>query len=512
MDLALEMHDITKRYQQSDLPANDAVDFDLRKGEIHCIAGENGAGKTTLMKILYGMEKPDSGTICVRGRDVKIGSPLIANRLKIGMVHQHFMLVEEFTVAQNVVMGVEPRRGRFGFDRKKAERTVSDAIALHGFSIEAGRLVKELTQGQKQQVEILKMLYRDIEILILDEPTAILAEQEIVSLFKTLKALVDVGKSIVLITHKLQEVKRFSDRVTVLRKGRKVGTFATDTIDERSLSCLMMGKELSAQRAKCISRSVRKEILSFDSVTVRRPSQEQPLLDNVSFSAYSHEIVGFVGVGKNELGVLESVLGGMRKISSGTVRHLGEDITNMEPNQLRRKGMSYVPADRMMVGSSLSSSVKENLIVTSIDAYARHGWLNDSRVQLYTKQQIDAYSVDGSPSQDLGSLSGGNIQKVILAREIAHPHDYLILSEPTWGLDVASSQYVYEKVERMCELGSAVLLLSSNLDEVLSLANRLVVFHQGAIAAVFEENEMQTLTKSELGQYMLGIKRQAIDG
>ena len=512
MDFAFEMCDISKTYPESNLQANDAVSLSLRKGEILCLAGENGAGKTTLMKILYGMEKPDSGTIRIWGKEEKITSPLVANRLGIGMVHQHFMLVDEFSVAQNVVMGVEPRKHGICFDVRKANQQVEKAIGEHHFSLTCDALVKDLTVGQKQQVEILKMLYRDIDILVLDEPTAILAEQEIESLFRTLKGFAAKGKSIILITHKLQEVKRISDRVAVMRHGALVGVYQTGQIDEHTLSHHMMGKDIEIHRFRCSSMQDRHPILSFDSVTVLRPSQERPLLDSISFTAYSNEILGFVGVGKNELGVLEAVLGGMIPISRGNILHRGESIANLPTRELREKGLSYVPADRLKVGSSVSSSVQENLIVNHVDDYSCFQFLNKNKIQLDAKRLMDAYSVAGTPSSTLSSLSGGNIQKVILAREIGQEHDYLVLSEPTWGLDVAGSQYVYEKITGLCDSGSAILLLSTNLDEILSLANRVIVLHQGSIAAILEESEVLKITKAELGQYMLGLKRQVPDG
>jgi simple sugar transport system ATP-binding protein len=508
MDFAFEMGDISKMYPENNLKANDSVNLSLRKGEILCLAGENGAGKTTLMKILYGLEKPDSGTIKIWGKEEKIYSPLVANRLKIGMVHQHFMLVEEFTVAQNVVMGVEPIRKGFFYDQAKANKDVEKVIQDNHFSLASTTLVKDLTVGQKQQVEILKMLFRDIDILILDEPTAILAEQEIAALFKTLTEFRKKGKSLVLITHKLQEVKRISDRVAVMRQGKMVGTYETGSIDEQTLSHHMMGKDFEIRRFRCASDKEHQKILTFESVTVLRPSQEKPLLDSISFTAYSNEILGFVTVGRNEMGVLESVLGGLKHISKGKIFHREEDITNLDARQLRKKGLSYVPADRLRVGGSLTSSVKENLIVNHIEDYSCHGFLDYNRIQLDSKRLLDAYSVGGNPSRKLGTLSGGNIQKVLLAREISQEHDYLVLCEPTWGLDVASSQYVYEKITSLCDSGSAILLLSSNLDELLSLANRLIVLHQGEIVAVFEESELHVLTKVELGQYMLGLKRQ----
>jgi simple sugar transport system ATP-binding protein len=297
-----------------------------------------------------------------------------------------------------------------------------------------------------------------------------------------------------------------------MRQGAMVGVYQTNEIDEQTLTHHMMGKDLEIRRFRCASIADRQAILSYDSVTVMKPSQEKPLLDNISFTAYSNEILAFVGVGKNELGVLEAVLGGMLHIFQGNIFHRGENITNLETRELRKKGLSYVPADRLTVGSALASSVKENLIVNHIEDYAHHQILDQNKIQLDSKRLMGDYAVSGRPSSSMLSLSGGNIQKVILAREIAQNHDYLVLSEPTWGLDVASSQFVYEKITALCDSGSAILLLSSNLDEVLSLANRVIVLHQGSISAVLEEHEVLKITKAELGQYMLGLKRQVSNG
>jgi general nucleoside transport system ATP-binding protein len=508
MVCAIEMHGITKIYTENNLRANDAVDLTLRKGEILCLAGENGAGKTTLMKVLYGLERSDEGSIKVMGKDVNISSPLDANRLGIGMVHQHFMLVDDFTVAQNVVMGVEPTQYGMLYNMNKANEHVAKVINDHHFSIEAKKRVRSLTVGQKQQAEIVKMLYRNVDILILDEPTAVLTEQEIESLFNTLRELARAGKSLILITHKLNEIKAISDRVAVMRQGRMIGIYDTQSVDEREISRLMMGQSVSLH----VDRSARPQkhvpVIRFDTVSVVRRGQERPLLKNVSFSANTGEILGFAGVGGNGLGVLEAVLGGLLPVSSGTIYHGDNVITHANAAKLRRDGLAYVPADRLEVGSALGASVAENLIIDSRASFSRYGVLDKKKIAQNALEQLQKYSVKGTPSMPIGSLSGGNMQKVILAREIGQYKDYIVLSEPTWGLDIASSQYVYERMVELRDSGAAVILISSNLDEILAASDRIVIFYRGEIVAVLDSEQARNISKEEMGEYMLGLKRQ----
>jgi simple sugar transport system ATP-binding protein len=324
----VELRGITKIYPGNPRRVNNRVDLSLHKGEILCLAGENGAGKTTLMKILYGIETPTEGEIFVRGKPVKIASPMAANRLGIGMVFQHFMLFPELTVAQNVVMGLEPVKFGIFYDRPKVEAAVNAIIEAHHFSIGADKLVHSLTVGQMQQVEILKLLYRNVDIIILDEPTAVLIEQEILSFFKTLKTLTAAGKSIILITHKLGEIKQISDRVAVMRRGELVGIRNTDDIDEYDISRMMIGSDFTEtfrpKKEKVDGESVvlmAKPVLSFEHVTVKRRGQKRLLLDNISFTVKAGEILGFAGVGGNGLGVLEAVLGGFLPIASGKIYH-----------------------------------------------------------------------------------------------------------------------------------------------------------------------------------------------
>lgn len=505
MEVAAHMHEIVKVYPETGNRANDGVSLTLRRGEILCLAGENGAGKTTLMKVLYGLEVPDSGSIHIEGVSQHILSPLHANRLGIGMVHQHFKLIEDFTVAQNVTLGSEPRKFRFGYDLGRADQLVDAVIKEHHFSIEASDKVTSLTVGQKQQVEIIKMLYRNVDILILDEPTAVLTEQEIVPLFTTLRTLADNGKSIILITHKLQEIKNLSDRVAIMRQGRMVGEFITSEIDEREISRLMMGQSISLQVNKVPYSKEKRPIITCESISVVKRNQERPLLQNVSFTAYSGEILGFAGVSGNGLGVLEAVLGGFLPISSGHIEHNRIDISRRDTRRARRDGLAYVPADRIKVGSASGASVAENLIIASRRQFSRFGVLRKSAMREHAESLLQKFSVAGSPHMPLGTLSGGNIQKVVLAREIEQYRDYIVFSEPTWGLDVASGRFVYERMIELRNRGAAVLLISSNLDEILSLADRIAVLYRGSIAALISGEAIHHVTKEELGSYMLGL-------
>lgn len=506
MGNVVSMENITKIYEANGLTANDHVNFSLQEGEIHCLAGENGAGKTTLMNVLYGLEAPTSGRILLRGKEVHIHSPLQANKLGIGMVHQHFKLIPEYTVAQNVVLGMEPTRGLFHVDERTALKRVGEVIDHHHFSIDPKKRVYELTIGQMQQVEIVKMLYRDVDILILDEPTAVLTEQEIDRLFQTIRALSSKGKSLILITHKLHEIKAISHRVTILRKGAHVATEPISALSEKEISRLMVGKQIDLQVDREAYTGEKREVITFSDVTVSRRNQERPLLNCINFSACSGEVLGFAAVGGNGLGELEAVLGGMMPVSSGTITYNGQDITRFSPSQLRTMGLAYVPSDRLKRGSSVRASVQENMIVSEKGSFVKYGVMQWREAETHSSRLLTTYSVSGKPRMPMGTLSGGNIQKVILAREIERHRDFMIFSEPTWGLDVASSRYVYDRIMELRGQGSSVILISSNLDEILSLADRIIVLYRGTIVA--ELSRTASCTKEEIGEYMLGLKVQ----
>ncbi len=500
----LEMTGITKRY--NGLLANDAIDLTVQKQEIHAVVGENGAGKSTLMKILYGLERPDAGAISLDGVRTAIHSPLDAKRLGIGMVHQHFKLIPEFTVAENVALGAEPiRRGLF-IDREAANARIAEVIASHGFAVDPRARVAELTVGQMQQVEIVKMLYRKAELLILDEPTSVLTEQEIRRLFDTLRSLRRDGKTCIIITHKLHEVKEISDTVTVMRKGRVVAVRGTAEVDKAELARLMVGKSVLF-RLEREARAFGGPVLQLSEVSLRKRGSGRPLLDAVSLTVRSCEIVGVAGVSGNGLGELEDVVSGLRRISSGRILHNGNDISGLSTAALRENGLAYVPADRLRRGASLASTVAENMIVSQRHGFLRAGFLAAARIQSFAERLMKSFSIDGTPQDRVGALSGGNIQKVILARELASASNLLIVSEPTWGLDVASSQFVCEKILAMRAAGAAVLLISSNLDEIRGIADTIAVMYRGRIVAILPNTP--DLSKERIGEYMLGLGKDA---
>ncbi len=504
MESYLGMQNICKTFSTTGLKANDNVNLNVKKGEIHALVGENGAGKTTLMNILYGIEQMDSGVIRLNGRDVKINNPIDANRLGIGMVHQHFKLINEFTVAQNVVLGIEPVKGAVFFDNRRAEKAVADVIEKNHFHISPDARISELSVGQMQQVEIIKMLYRKAELLILDEPTSVLTEQEIQRLFETLTGLIKQDKTIIIITHKLTEVKDISDRITVMRRGQVVAEKDTVDVDESEISRLMVGKRVLFDFGQKVD-GCRDAVLSLEDVTISKKKQGRLVLDNINFSASTCEIVGITGVAGNGLTELEDVIAGLQKISSGKIYHNDSDITNISPRERRDRGLAYVPTDRLNRGSSLETSVKENLILTSHHEFMKSGGIFDEeKITRHSKRLISEYMIDGSSDVPIGTLSGGNIQKVILARELDRVKDFVLFSEPTWGLDVASSEFIYEKMLEMRARGVAVVLISSNIDEILSLSDTIIVLYRGRI--VTRKNAGSELTREEIGEYMLGIK------
>jgi len=502
------MRGITKIYPENDVLANNRVDFEVRENEIHAVVGENGAGKTTLMKILYGLEQPDSGRIFLKGEEVRIHSPLDANRLGIGMVHQAFRLIPEFTIAENVVLGSEPRRCGIFIDRDRAVRGVGEVIRRYGFTIDPRLPVARLTVGQMQLVEIIKVLYREAQLLILDEPTSVLTEQQIHKLFATLENLRSIGKTVVIITHKLGEVKAISQRVTVMRKGAVVAVRNTAEVDERQLSRLMVGKSVTFQFQREVLEKGR-VVLELRGVVLRQRGQDRPLLDHVNLKVHAGEIVGVAGVSGNGLAELEDVVGGLRRVTAGKMLHDGRDITELSAVQLRERGLAYVPADRLHRGSSLQSSVMENMIISSHHDFLQGGVFRQRAVEDFADSLTSNFSIDGDPRVPIGTLSGGNIQKVILARELAAQADFIVFSEPTWGLDVASAEFIYAKILEIRKRGIAVLLISSNLDEIMALCDTLVVLYRGTVVAALSNTD--ELSKELVGEYMMGLRDDSIE-
>jgi len=503
----VELRKITKQYPGSDKKANNNIDLSLQRGEILCIAGENGAGKTTLMKILCGLETPDTGEIYINGKKETLNSPLSAKKLGIGMVHQHFMLFPEYTVAENIVMGAEPRKWGLFFDAKKANETAEKIIEENNFPIKSNLKVKDLTLGEMQQVEICRILFCNAQIIILDEPTSILAEKETQSLFETLKTLSSKGKSIILITHKLREIKQIGDRTAVLRRGELTGICDAADMDEYKIAKLMTGEEKISfevtQPRRVIGNG--EPVIQFDNVTVLRKGQKHPLLDKVSFSVSEGEIAGFAGVGGNGLGVIEAVLGGFLHPASGKILHRGKDISALNIRALRNQGLAYVPADRLRVGSAREAKIKENIIINRRQELTKKMVIDKKAVKKYSKKLVDNYNIEGARlGKNASVLSGGNLQKLILAREINWLKDYIVFSEPTWGLDIASSRFILNEIAALREKKAAVILISTNLDEILSIADRIFVMYRGKIEGEFANNGEEI--KEKIGNCMQGLK------
>jgi len=504
----VQLRGISKQYPGSLKKANNGISFSVREGEILCIAGENGAGKTTLMKILCGLETPDAGEILINGKKEEINSALEAKRFGIGMVHQHFMLFPEYTVAENIVMGIEPRKWGIFYDAQRANEEAGKIIDEHKFNIKSGEKVKDLTLGQMQQVEICRVLHRNARIIILDEPTSILTEQEANSLFKTLKALVNCGKSIILITHKLHEIKKICDRVAILRRGELIAVRDNKEIDEYEIARMMIGEDAAFEKPQILKEKKARDggpVIAFENVTVRRRGQKRPLLDNVSFFAGKAEILGVAGAGGNGLGVIEAVLGGFLHPAKGRVTHMGKDISALNIRALRNQGLSYVPADRLRVGSAPDASIEENMIINRRSEFMKGMFIDKKAVKEFTQRLAESYNIEGAGTgKKCSTLSGGNLQKLILAREINWFKDYIVFSEPTWGLDIASAGFIMEEIGALKEKGAAVILVSTNLDEIIALSDRIIVMYCGAVIGEFE-NKKDALTKEAVGNCMQGL-------
>jgi len=501
--------DICKQYPGKEKKANNKINLNLKNGEILCVAGENGAGKTTLMKILYGLETPDSGEILINGKKETINSPLAAKKLGIGMVHQHFMLFPEFTVAQNIVMGTEPCKFKIFYDKTKAEEISNKIIKENNFQISAGQKVKNLTLGQMQQVEICRILNAKARIIILDEPSSILTEQETDSLFKMLKDIASEGRSVILITHKINEIEKIADRVAVLRKGELVGVKEISQTDKYEITRMMIGEDITISEKTQKEEKTNDPVLIFENVTVKRKGQKQPLLDKVSFTVDSGEILGFTGVRGNGLGVIEAVLGGFLHPQEGKIFHRGKDISAFNIRKLRKQGLAYVPADRVRVASAEDATIEENVIITRRHDFIKGIFLNKKEIGRFFIELVQKYNIKGAYSKEKCSvLSGGNLQKLILAREINCIKDYIIFSEPSWGLDVVSSEFIRSEILSLRKRNAAIILLSTNLDETLDLADRIIVMYKGTIAEIFD-NTRNSSVREKIGGCMQGILEEA---
>ncbi|MFM8320543.1 MAG: ABC transporter ATP-binding protein [Chloroflexota bacterium] len=501
MSTVLELRGITKRFPG--VLANDNIDLTLEEGEIHALLGENGAGKTTLMNILYGLYQQDQGEILVNGKPITVHSPSDAIAAGIGMVHQHFMLVPVFTVTENVMLGDETLRPGGFLDRARAAARIREISEQYNLQVDPEAYVKDLPVGVQQRVEIIKLLYREASILILDEPTAVLTPQEADELSKIMRSLTARGKSIIFITHKLREVLEVADRITVIRRGKMIGSTTPAQADQYKLAEMMVGRavhlELDRKPAK-----VGECVLSVEDV-LALDERKHVAVDGVSFEVNAGEVLGVAGVQGNGQTELVEVLTGLRRVSSGRVTLLGKDITHAGPRQITELGSAHIPEDRQREGLVLSFPVADNLVLnTYYQAPFTHGVVMDeSKIMSNAERLVHEFDIrTPSALTSAGSLSGGNQQKVIVARESSRPIKLMIASQPTRGLDVGSIEYIHGRLLQKRDEGCAVLLVSSELDEIMGLADRIAVMYRGKIVDVVPAEKA---TKEMIGLLMAGV-------
>jgi simple sugar transport system ATP-binding protein len=500
----LELRGITKRFPG--IVANDAVDFDLRKGEVHALLGENGAGKSTLMNVLYGLYRPDEGEIWIDGKAAELGSPKAAIENGVGMVHQHFMLIPVMTVAENIVLATEPTHNGVLLDYAAAEKRVREISTRFGLAVDPRAIVQDITVGQQQRVEILKALYRGADILVLDEPTAVLTPQEAHELFAIIRSLTEQGKSIIFISHKLNEVTEVADRITVLRRGKKIETLPAAGATEEGLARLMVGREVLLRVDKTTAQPG-EPLLSVRGLTVEDDRGIEQVRD-VSFEVMAGEIVGIAGVDGNGQTELIDAIAGLRRSKSGQILIGGEDTTGDTVKESLDAGLGHIPQDRQRRGLVLDFTLAENIALHDYDHVpaSRFGWLYPRRLAEKARVLLQEFDVRGGGPQTLaGGLSGGNQQKVVLAREIDRNPKVLIAAQPTRGLDVGAIEFVHRRLVGERDEGRGVLLVSLELDEILSLSDRILVIFEGRIVGEFPPG----VSEETLGVAMTGGGRKA---
>ena len=506
-EYAVEMLHITKRFPG--IIANDDITLQLRTGEIHALLGENGAGKSTLMSVLFGLYQPEEGKIRVNGKDVVIRDPNDANALGIGMVHQHFKLVECFSVLDNIILGAEPCN--FGFlNKAEARKKVNELSERYGLHVDLDAKIEDITVGMQQRTEILKMLYRDNDILIFDEPTAVLTPHEIDELMQIMRNLTKEGKSILFISHKLAEIMAVSDRCTVLRKGKYIGTVNTADTSMEQLSSMMVGRNVSFHVEKQ-PKEPGDVILSVENMTVASKLHKNNAVRNVSFDVREGEIVCIAGIDGNGQTELVYGLTGLEPLAGGKIKLLGEDITHASIRKRSKDGISHIPEDRHKHGLVLDYSLENDIILQTYfeNEFTHMGFLRPKQIRNYADHLIDLYDIrSGQGAATMArSMSGGNQQKAIVAREIDRDPKLLIAVQPTRGLDVGAIEYIHKKIVEQRDEGKAVLLVSLELDEVMDVSDRILVMYEGEIVG---ELDPKTTTVEELGLYMAGAKRQEV--
>ena len=504
----IEMRDIVKDFPG--IRANDHVTLQLKRGEIHALLGENGAGKSTLMSILFGLYQPDSGSIYKDGKEIHIKSPNDANDLRIGMVHQHFKLVECFTVLDNIILGDEDSKAGW-VSKKAARKKCNEIMKKYGLEVDLDKEVSDISVGMQQRAEILKMLYRDNDILIFDEPTAVLTPQEIENLMKTIKLMATEGKSILFISHKLNEIMEVSDRCTVLRKGKCIGTVLTKDTNAEKLAEMMVGREISFVVPKT-DATPKQVVLSVSHLFVKDAITKKETVKDTSFSVKAGEIVCIAGVEGNGQSELINAITGLEPIKNGKVFLNGVDITDENIHEKIKNGMSHIPEDRQKYGLVLDYNVEQNMVIEQYrdKKFATAGWINFAERRRYSDALIRKYDVRSSRGSETmtRSMSGGNQQKIIVGRELDKAHSLLICVQPTRGLDVGAVEDIHKKIIADRDAGKAVLLVSLELEEVMNLSDRILVMYNGELVGSFNPKEV---TAPELGLYMAGARKMRLD-
>ncbi|UAL54317.1 ABC transporter ATP-binding protein [Metabacillus dongyingensis] len=502
MEYVIEMLGIRKEFPG--IVANDNINLQVKKGEIHALLGENGAGKSTLMNVLFGLYQPEKGEIRVKGKTVNITNPNIANDLGIGMVHQHFMLVNNFSVTENIILGNEPTKtGKINL--KDAEKQVKEISEKYGLAVNPAAKISDISVGMQQRVEILKTLYRGAEILIFDEPTAVLTPQEIKELIGIMKTLIKEGKSIILITHKLKEIMEVCDRVTVIRKGEGIGTVNVAETNPNELAALMVGREVlfTTQKKEAVPAE---EVLKIEDLVVK-DSRNVTVIDSLNLSVKAGEIVGIAGVDGNGQSELIEAITGLMTSESGSILLNGKDIRNQRPRQITEAGVGHIPQDRHKHGLVLNFPVGENMVLQTYyqKPYSKKGVLNFKAIYDKAEKLIKEFDVRTPSSSTLArALSGGNQQKAIIGREVDRDPDLLIAAQPTRGLDVGAIEFIHRRLIEQRDKGKAVLLISFELEEIMNVSDRIAVIYEGKIVAIVNPKET---TEQELGLLMAGSSR-----
>ncbi|MCD6426093.1 MAG: ABC transporter ATP-binding protein [Anaerolineales bacterium] len=497
----LELKGITKRFPG--VLANDKIDLTLNKGEIHALLGENGAGKSTLMNILYGLYDPDEGEIFVNGEKISVSSPRDAISHGIGMVHQHFMLVPVFTVTDNVMLGDETTRAGGFLDRKSPAARIREISNEYSLEVDPNSYIRDLPVGVQQRVEIIKLLYREADILILDEPTAVLTPQEVDELFTIMRSLVDSGKSIIFITHKLREVLTFADRITVIRGGKVIGTTTPKDANQNNLAAMMVGRDVLLEVNKKPSE-VKDKVLEVKDLMVL-DDLNHVAVNKVSFDVRGGEILGIAGVQGNGQTELVKAITGLSHPVEGKMNLAGQDITRANPRTITEIGSAHIPEDRQQDGLVLSATIADNMVLNTyyLEPIAKNVVIQEDKVLENAEMIIDNFDVrTPSPLIPVGSLSGGNQQKVIVGREFSRPIKFLVAAQPTRGLDVGSIEYIHNRLLEKRDDGCAILLVSTELDEIMKLSDRIAVMFEGEIIAVVDAEGAR---KEQIGLLMAGV-------